>query len=512
MLAPGTILQDRYRIVGKLGEGGMGAVYEALDQRLDATVALKETLFTDERLRRQFEREARLLARLHHPALPRVSDHFAEGGGQFLVMQYIPGDDLAGIIAQRSGPFPQEQVATWGDQLLDALDYLHTQDPQIIHRDIKPQNLKLTGRGQIVLLDFGLAKGQVHEVSRVTTAASIFGYTPNYAPLEQVQGLGTDPRSDLYALAATLYHLVTGIKPPDALTRAASLVNGETDPLQKADQVNSAVRPAFAEVLRRALAQNRDQRYASAAEMRKALHSETTETIAIARDAATVLFPAGGTQVAVVTPTVADRPTVLSGETTVVRAVQPPARRRVLPWAIAGALLFLVVVVTAAGAFYAFKRNKASQVSQLPTPSPVTKVQDAQPSPTAAEEKSNEAAKANTEKDKPENTASEAKKQTATKKKEKTADDAAAGGNDRSARSKDNRATAPPEPPNNAEDRGDVPTTNGRGQGREHDVRTRTWPNGTKVVIMPNGTRVVTYPDGTTRVFPPGEKPTRRRP
>src|SRR5215472_669910 len=219
MLSTDTVLQGRYRVVRQLGQGGMGAVYEAIDERLDTTVALKETLFTDEKLRKQFEREARLLARLHHPALPRVSDHFAEGDGEFLVMQYIAGDDLAGMIAQRKAPFPPEQVHAWGDQLLDALDYLHTQDPQIIHRDIKPQNLKITARGQIVLLDFGLAKGQAGELTAVTTSASIFGYTPNYAPLEQVQGMGTDPRSDIYALSATLYHLLSGIKPADALTR-----------------------------------------------------------------------------------------------------------------------------------------------------------------------------------------------------------------------------------------------------------------------------------------------------
>src|SRR5258707_3656609 len=129
MLSPETILQGRYRIIRQLGQGGMGAVYEALDQRLDTTVALKETLFTDEKLRRQFEREARLLARLHHPALPRVSDHFAEADGEFLVMQFIAGDDLAEMISQRRGPFPLEQVLLWPDQLLDALDYLHTQDP-----------------------------------------------------------------------------------------------------------------------------------------------------------------------------------------------------------------------------------------------------------------------------------------------------------------------------------------------------------------------------------------------
>ncbi len=231
MLTPDTVLQGRYRIVRQLGQGGMGAVYEAIDQRLDTTVALKETLFADERLRKQFEREARLLARLHHPALPRVSDHFSEGDGQFLVMQFIPGDDLSEMMTRKRGPFPADQVLTWADQLLDALDYLHTQDPQIVHRDIKPQNLKLTSRGQIILLDFGLAKGQAGEISRVTTAASIFGYTPNYAPLEQIQGLGTDSRSDLYSLGATLYHLMTGVKPPDALTRAAALVNGQPDPL-----------------------------------------------------------------------------------------------------------------------------------------------------------------------------------------------------------------------------------------------------------------------------------------
>src|SRR5678810_183933 len=272
MLTPETILQGRYRIVRQLGQGGMGAVYEAIDSRLDTTVALKETLFADERLRKQFEREARLLARLHHPALPRVSDHFSEGDGQFLVMQFIPGDDLSEMMNRKRGPFPADQVLTWADQLLDALDYLHTQDPQIVHRDIKPQNLKLTSRGQIILLDFGLAKGQAGgDLSRATTAASIFGYTPNYAPLEQIQGLGTDARSDLYALAATLYHLVTGVKPPDALTRAAAIVNGQPDPLKPASEVNGAIPQGLSTVLDRAMAQNREQRYRNAAEMRRAL-------------------------------------------------------------------------------------------------------------------------------------------------------------------------------------------------------------------------------------------------
>src|ERR1700730_12687564 len=108
MLSPETMLQGRYRVVRQLGQGGMGAVYESVDERLDTVVALKETLFADEKLRKQFEREARLLARLHHPALPRVSDHFNEGDGQFLVMQYIAGEDLAEMLAQKNGPFSQE--------------------------------------------------------------------------------------------------------------------------------------------------------------------------------------------------------------------------------------------------------------------------------------------------------------------------------------------------------------------------------------------------------------------
>src|SRR5712671_4318104 len=279
MLTEGTILQGRYRIVRQLGQGGMGAVHEAIDERLDTVVALKETFFVDEKLRKQFEREARLLARLHHQALPRVSDHFNEGDGQFLVMQYVAGDDLSAMLVQRNAPFSQEEVLRWADQLCDALDYLHTQDPEIIHRDIKPQNLKLTSRGQIVLLDFGLAKGSAGQMSVVTTSASIFGYTPNYAPLEQVQGLGTDPRSDIYALSATLFHLLTNVKPPDALSRASAIVNGLPDPLPLADVVTPQVSAAVAAVLSKAMSQKRDDRFATATAMREALREASAHPL-----------------------------------------------------------------------------------------------------------------------------------------------------------------------------------------------------------------------------------------
>src|SRR6266571_2235525 len=271
LLAADTVLQNRYRIVRQLGKGGMGAVYEAVDQRLDATVAIKETFSVDDRLRRQFEQEARLLAQLHHPNLPRVSDYFTEDGRAFLVMQFIAGDDLAQIISQQPGPFPQNQVIAWADQLLDALIYLHTRDRQIIHRDIKPHNLKLTASGQIALLDFGLAKAHAADHSTTQSAHSVFGFTRRYSPLEQIQDEGTSPRSDIYALGATLYHLLTGIKPPDALTRAGALANSKADPLRPANEIYPLVGSEIAAILNEAMALNAGDRFASANEFRAAL-------------------------------------------------------------------------------------------------------------------------------------------------------------------------------------------------------------------------------------------------
>lgn len=271
LLARGTVLQDRYRIVRELGSGGMGAVYEAVDQRLEVTVAIKQTFSIDDRLRRQFEQEARLLAQLHHPSLPRVSDYFTEAGRAFLVMQFISGEDLAQVIGRRAVPFASAQVIAWADQLLDALVYLHTRDRQIVHRDIKPHNLKVSESGQIALLDFGLAKAQGEDHSTTQSSNSVFGYTRRYSPLEQIQDLGTSPRSDLYALGATLYHLFTGVKPPDAVVRAAAVANSKQDPLQAANEVNPAVGQAVAEILKKAMALNAADRFESATEFRAAL-------------------------------------------------------------------------------------------------------------------------------------------------------------------------------------------------------------------------------------------------
>lgn len=271
MLAPGTTLRGSYTIVRLIAQGGMGAVYLAKHQRLGSTVAVKETFFDDTSMLKAFEREARLLASLRHGALPKVIDHFSEADGWFLVMEFIGGDDFAEMLKQRGGAFPVNQVIDWADQLLRALEYLHKQTPPVIHRDIKPHNLKLTEEGQIVLLDFGLAKGHAEGMSRMTAGHSIQGYTPAYAPLEQIQGAGTDARSDLYSLAATLYHLMTGFTPADALSRAAVVVTGQPDPLRPANELNPQLPQRVADVLTKAMSQNRDQRPISASEMRRML-------------------------------------------------------------------------------------------------------------------------------------------------------------------------------------------------------------------------------------------------
>ncbi len=510
MLTADTLLQNRYRILRLLGQGGMGAVYEALDERLDTTVALKETLFADERLRKQFEREARLLARMHHPALPRVSDHFSEGDGQFLVMQFIPGDDLSQMMARKQGPFPADQVLTWGDQLLDALDYLHTQDPQIIHRDIKPQNLKLTGRGQIILLDFGLAKGQTGGVSVVTTSASIFGYTPNYAPLEQIQGLGTDARSDIYALSATLYHLMTGVKPPDALTRAAALVNGQPDPLVPANEISAAIGPEIASVLARAMSQGRDQRYATASAMCDALKGTAEAATLVGKsEAATIIHAPSAATLASGATVPSPAATVMPGETTVVRTSSANGSR-LKPIAIGVAALVLIGVVF--GVFFALQHRNNNQATATPELSPAA-------TPTATPEA--------------EHVAAEPSSGSVTDEKKVASGEnpIVAAGSDTA--KKVEKSKKNPKAPKDADEPDDEPSPDvaEQYQGLKNvpipdtpevfvprvnrplrGTTTKSFPDGTQVTTMPDGTRVVVMPDGKRHVFPAGTPFLRRRP
>ena len=295
-LAPNTLLQNRYLVVQLIGKGGMGEVYLAVDQRLGSAVALKRTSFSDdEALANAFEREARTLARLRHTVLPKVSDHFIENENQYLVMEHISGDDLSKRLEATQKPFPLSWVLFWADQLLDALAYLHGHEPPIIHRDIKPQNLKLTGENNIILLDFGLSKNSVGE-TRISSAGSV-GYTPHYASMEQIRGTGTSPKSDIYSLSATLYQLLTNEVPSDALSRADALLNGSPDPLQPLEKLNAEVLKVVADVIHKGMSVSQEQRFSTAREMQRELRDAYSQ-LQKAMSAQTIAFNAPETEAA----------------------------------------------------------------------------------------------------------------------------------------------------------------------------------------------------------------------
>lgn len=229
-LKPGEVLRGRYRIQRIIGQGGSGSIYLADDTRLVGRLcALKEvehdrTLPEDllKEARQQFLREATVLARLDHPNLPKVSDFFSVAARDYLVMDYVPGEDLRTLMlnAKRNNQFLSEvEVLNWAGQLADALIYLHEQDPPILHRDIKPSNMKLTPSGLLKLVDFGLVK--VATPGEITITIVQGQGTALYTPLEQYGGDNghTDIRSDVYSLGATMYHLLTNTPPADARQR-----------------------------------------------------------------------------------------------------------------------------------------------------------------------------------------------------------------------------------------------------------------------------------------------------
>lgn len=270
MLKTGSLIRNRYEIAGLIGQGGMGAIYKAADRRLPGRLcAIKEiapppgaSLEAATGTREQFLREASILARLDHPNMPKVSDYFSateEGdeilpaGHDYLVMDYVPGLDLDQITqaARRDGRFlDEDEVLHWMAQLCNALSYLHSQDPPVLHRDVKPANVKLMPDGRIKLVDFGLVKPLDPDDPRTLTGLRGIGSLP-YTPIEQYAGdLGhTDTRSDVYALGATLYHLLTGHPPASAQDRFL-------DPaaLSPPREANAAISPAVERAILSALA------------------------------------------------------------------------------------------------------------------------------------------------------------------------------------------------------------------------------------------------------------------
>ena len=266
-LENGVVLRERYEILELIGQGGMGAVYMAGDLRLPGRLcALKEILPTMlgyntelEAYQEQFYQEASTLARLDHPGLPKVSDYFSQQGREYLVMDFVPGQDLRQIIdeAKAQGEFlGEDQVLNWSRQLCNALVYLHSRTPPVLHRDIKPSNIKLTPSGYIKLVDFGLVKLLLADDSRTVTVVQGRG-SVQYTPLEQYGGdTGhTDVRSDIYALGGTLYHLLTLRPPADARQR---FLHPGSLPLPRT--INPAVSPITERAIMAALAMHPDDR------------------------------------------------------------------------------------------------------------------------------------------------------------------------------------------------------------------------------------------------------------
>jgi len=266
LLPSNQLLHRRYVIQRRLAQGGQSAVYLVTDMADGSQRALKEmsesnlTPAEREGAVNDFIREARMLSTLDHPALARVYENFVEGQKQYLVMEYVQGKNLEDELIEANRPLEWDRVVAWGMDLCDVLAYLHGNNPPIIYRDLKPANVMLTPSGKLKLIDFGIARwlhtNRSHDTSQLGT--------DGYAPLEQYSAR-SEPRSDLYALGASMYHLLTGRVPESAPAR----VGGQS--LTPLRAINPKVPEAVERVIVRALSLQARERYADARQMLDAL-------------------------------------------------------------------------------------------------------------------------------------------------------------------------------------------------------------------------------------------------
>lgn len=288
------LLRGRYKIKRIIGQGGMGSIYLAEDTRLIGRLCALKEVEHDKTLNKQlnkeaqeqFRQEATVLARLDHPNLPKVSDFFSIGDRDYLVMDYVPGDDLRTLMlkAKHQNKFLKEnEVRKWANQLAEALIYMHNQDPPILHRDIKPSNLKLTPSGLLKLVDFGLVK--VLAPGEMTITIIQGQGTALYTPLEQYGGDGshTDVRSDIYSFGATLYHLLTNTPPSDARERFI-----DPDCLVSPKRINPSISAQMERAIFWAMNLHPDERPASMTQLKdfftgkvKFIEKDSSETISI---------------------------------------------------------------------------------------------------------------------------------------------------------------------------------------------------------------------------------------
>jgi serine/threonine protein kinase len=373
-LERGLLLHKRYRIVEILGQGGMGSVYRAVDENLGVDVAVKENLFTTDEYARQFRLEAVILANLRHPNLPRVTDHFVIGDqGQYLVMDYIEGEDLRQRM-ERVGNITEDEAILLGAAMCDALSYLHTRKPPILHRDLKPGNVKITSEGHIFLVDFGLAK-VLHGSQATTTGARAM--TPGYSPPEQYGTARTDPRTDIYSLGATLYASLTGIIPEDGLARAMD--NTQLTPLRKR---NSKISRRLSAAIEKAMGIDPADRFQNAEEFKRALLGSKSKTQRLPGEY--IIQPPPGEDGASQEQSLIEKESRLSSPQSgppeeELKAFKPPKRRkkkRLLP----AMLLIILLLAAAMVGFVHFLPNLVPPVAMDMIPSPVLFVLGVDPS------------------------------------------------------------------------------------------------------------------------------------
>ena len=299
-----NLQQDRYRIVNQLGQNGTGAAYEAFDNVAGASVLLKEirdnlgkvtTPAQLEARRINFAEKAKLLTSMKHDALLLVKDFFSEIESHYLVTEFTEGSTLGELLEKNKKAFSLSEVSNWADNLLDALNYLHNLTPPIVHGEVKPQNISLSKDGKVKLQVFNLVKS-ADEVNAATANQTFDAAVLPYLPLEQIwQGLDAaskkviltnyddksekileqapDARSDVFSVAATVYHLLTARTPADALTRSIDVLEGKADPLQSPTELNPSIPREVSDVLLKALEIKRENRFSSAVIMRQVLRT-----------------------------------------------------------------------------------------------------------------------------------------------------------------------------------------------------------------------------------------------
>ncbi|MBN1147548.1 MAG: serine/threonine protein kinase [Anaerolineales bacterium] len=348
---PGDVINNRYRVVALLNKGGFGAIYRAWDLNLAAPCALKHNIDDSPGAAEQFAREASFLANLRHPNLPRVLDHFTiPGQGQYLVMDYIPGEDLQEMLDNAGGPLPEAQVLGWIQQVMDALIYLHWQDPPVVHRDIKPANVRITPEGTAMLVDFGIAKRfQVDQRTSLGAQAA----TPGFSPAEQYSQAPTDERSDVYSLGATVYAALTGQTPPESIVLASGTA------LVPPSKINPRISPNVEATLLKAMAVTPEDRYQSMSEFKEAIFGDGEQDAAARVESAA---PVLETVMVVNEPVAANAASSYPGGAPTVNASDyipegniEPARNRKLGLVCGGIVaLLILMLLCGVGSWYAY--------------------------------------------------------------------------------------------------------------------------------------------------------------